>query len=109
MQRQESMSSDSLSDMWGPPAHWMSSGHPYDERTVWNPKFCVVTDSQMLLLDKEEIHPLLLQERRSELCQVRLLRRTISVPVETNFHSPEFHSQLSTESHSERDSGRAGQ
>uniref|UniRef100_A0AAZ3QX34 Disabled homolog 2-interacting protein-like n=1 Tax=Oncorhynchus tshawytscha TaxID=74940 RepID=A0AAZ3QX34_ONCTS len=85
-------------DMWGPPAHWMSSGHPYDERTVWNPKFCVVTDSQMLLLDKEEIHPLLLQERRSESCQVRLLRRTISVPVETNFHSPEFHSQLSTES-----------
>ncbi|XP_036823132.1 ras/Rap GTPase-activating protein SynGAP [Oncorhynchus mykiss] len=84
--------------MWGPPAHWMSSGHPYDERTVWNPKFCVVTDSQMLLLDKEEIHPLLLQERRSESCQVRLLRRTISVPVETNFHSPEFHSQLSTES-----------
>ncbi|XP_013983613.2 disabled homolog 2-interacting protein isoform X3 [Salmo salar] len=79
----------------------MSSGHPYDERTVWNPKFCVVTDSQMLLLDKEEqIHPLLLQERRSESCQVRLLRRTISVPVETNFHSPEFHSQLSTESES---------
>uniref|UniRef100_A0A674A182 DAB2 interacting protein b n=3 Tax=Salmo trutta TaxID=8032 RepID=A0A674A182_SALTR len=101
MQRQESMSSDSLSDIWGPPAHWMSSGHPYDERTVWNPKFCVVTDSQMLLLDKEEqIHPLLLQERRSESCQVRLLRRTISVPVETNFHSPEFHSQLSTESES---------
>ncbi|XP_045558410.1 ras/Rap GTPase-activating protein SynGAP [Salmo salar] len=96
MQRQESMSSDPLSDVWGPPAYWMSCGHPYDERTVWNPKFCVVTDCQMLLLDKEE--KFLFQEQRSDSCKVRQLRRTISVPVETNFHSPEFQRQLSIES-----------
>ncbi|XP_052381994.1 ras/Rap GTPase-activating protein SynGAP [Oncorhynchus keta] len=85
-----------VSDVRGPPAYWMPCGHPYDERTVWNPKFCVVTDCQMLLLDKEE--KFLFQERRSDSCKVRQLRRTISVPVETNFHSPEFHSQLSIES-----------
>lgn len=33
----------------------MSYGHPCAEHAVWNPKFCVVTDYQMLLLDKEEV------------------------------------------------------
>ncbi len=33
----------------------MSCGHPCAERAVWNSKFCVVTDYQMLLLDKEEV------------------------------------------------------
>ncbi|XP_026210353.1 disabled homolog 2-interacting protein isoform X4 [Anabas testudineus] len=46
----------------------------------------------MLLLNEEEV------ERRSASRKVHLLRRTISVPVETQF--PEFHSQLSTESES---------
>lgn len=44
-----------LSDMRGPPGNWMSYGHPYAEHAVWNPKFCVVTDYQMLLLDREEV------------------------------------------------------
>ncbi|XP_074472967.1 DAB2 interacting protein b isoform X4 [Sebastes fasciatus] len=92
MQQQESMSSDSLSDVRCPSRHWMSRGHSYDEQTVWNPKYCVVGDCQMLLLNEEEV------ERRSASCKVHLLRRTISVPVETQF--PEFHSQLSTESES---------
>ncbi|XP_029920811.1 DAB2 interacting protein b isoform X5 [Myripristis murdjan] len=69
----------------------MSYGRSYKERAAWNPKFFMVTDCKMLLLDKEE-------ERRSESCKVRLLRRTISVPVETQF--PELHSQLSSESES---------
>uniref|UniRef100_A0A9J8C5Y2 DAB2 interacting protein b n=1 Tax=Cyprinus carpio carpio TaxID=630221 RepID=A0A9J8C5Y2_CYPCA len=84
-----------LSDMRGPAGHWTSCGHPCAERAVWNPKFCVVTDYQMLLLDKEEIHPLLLQEKRTDTCKSRLLRRTISVPVETQF--PEFQYNLSVD------------
>ncbi|XP_041825938.1 disabled homolog 2-interacting protein-like isoform X1 [Melanotaenia boesemani] len=46
----------------------------------------------MLLLDEEEV------QRRSASGKAHLLRRTISVPVETQF--PELHSQLSTESQS---------
>ncbi|XP_073716663.1 ras/Rap GTPase-activating protein SynGAP isoform X1 [Misgurnus anguillicaudatus] len=84
-----------VSDMSGPPGHWMSCGHPCAEYTVWNPKFCVVTDYQMLLLDKEEIHPLLLQEKKTDTCRSRLLRRTISVPVETQF--PDFQCHLSVD------------
>ncbi|KAJ8404433.1 hypothetical protein AAFF_G00337000 [Aldrovandia affinis] len=69
------MSSDSMADVKGPPTHWISCGHPFTERTI---------------------HPLLLQERRAESCKVRLLRRTISVPAESQF--PEYHAELSTES-----------
>ncbi|MGH0149756.1 UNVERIFIED_CONTAM: hypothetical protein FKN15_019514 [Acipenser sinensis] len=82
-------------DMTGPPTHWMSCGHPFSEPTVWNPKFCIVTDGQLLLLDKEEIHPLLLQERRAETCKARLLRRTISVPADSQF--PEYQADLPLE------------
>uniref|UniRef100_A0A3P8UB76 Uncharacterized protein n=1 Tax=Amphiprion percula TaxID=161767 RepID=A0A3P8UB76_AMPPE len=77
-------------NMQYPLRHRISRGHSYEERTVWNPKYCVVADCQMLLLNEEEV------ERRAASCKVHLLRRTISVPVETQF--PEFHSQLSTES-----------
>ncbi|XP_005720266.1 disabled homolog 2-interacting protein isoform X2 [Pundamilia nyererei] len=70
----------------------MARGHSYEERSVWNPKYCVVADCQMLLLNEEEV------QRRSASSRGHLLRRTISVPVETQF--PEFHSQLSTESES---------
>ncbi|XP_035464387.2 DAB2 interacting protein b isoform X4 [Scophthalmus maximus] len=78
----------------------MSRGHSCEERTAWNPHYCAVADCQMLLLNEAEmrIPPMFLQERRSASCKVHLLRRTISVPVETQF--PEFHCQLSTESES---------
>ncbi|XP_041094392.1 ras/Rap GTPase-activating protein SynGAP [Polyodon spathula] len=85
----------SVSDMTGPPTHWMSCGHPFTEPAVWNPKFCIVTDGQLLLLDNEEIHPLLLQERRAESCKARLLRRTISVPADSQF--PEYQADLPME------------
>ncbi|XP_013876019.1 disabled homolog 2-interacting protein [Austrofundulus limnaeus] len=70
----------------------MSRGRSYEERTVWNSKYSVITDCQMLLPDEEGA------ERRSATSRMHLLRRTISVPVETQF--PEYHSQLSTESES---------
>ncbi|KAK5618588.1 hypothetical protein CRENBAI_015959 [Crenichthys baileyi] len=68
----------------------MSRGHSYEERTAWNPKCSVVADRQILLLDEQEAG------KRIASARAHLLRRTISVPVETQF--PEFHSQLSTES-----------
>uniref|UniRef100_A0A671LYS3 Disabled homolog 2-interacting protein-like n=1 Tax=Sinocyclocheilus anshuiensis TaxID=1608454 RepID=A0A671LYS3_9TELE len=79
--------------MRGPAGHWISCGHPCAERAEWNPKFCVVTDYQMLLLDKEE-------EKRTDTCKSRLLRRTISVPVETQF--PEFQCHLSVDNRRRR-------
>lgn len=33
----------------------MARGHSYEERSVWNPKYCVVADCQMLLLNEEEV------------------------------------------------------
>lgn len=35
--------------------YWMTRGHSYEERTVWNPKHCVLADCQMLLLNEEEV------------------------------------------------------
>ncbi|XP_048414414.1 disabled homolog 2-interacting protein-like isoform X1 [Stegostoma tigrinum] len=72
-------------DVRGPLTHRISCGKSHHGRAIWNTKFCVVTDGQLLLLDKEEIHPLLLQERRAESCRARLLRRTVSVPAENQF------------------------
>ncbi|XP_029024678.1 DAB2 interacting protein b isoform X3 [Betta splendens] len=95
MQQQERLSSDPLADAPCPSRRWMTRGHSYEERSAWNPKYCVLADCQMLLLNEEEV------ERRPASCKVHLLRRTISVPVETQF--PEFHSQLSTQSESPPD------
>ncbi|XP_014828149.1 PREDICTED: disabled homolog 2-interacting protein isoform X1 [Poecilia mexicana] len=92
-QRQEEvMFSYSPSDLRRLPQQRMSRGHSYEERTSWNPKCSAVADRQMLLLDEQEAG------KRIASARAHLLRRTISVPVETQF--PEFHSQLSTESES---------
>ncbi|XP_072421993.1 disabled homolog 2-interacting protein-like isoform X3 [Chiloscyllium punctatum] len=72
-------------DVRGPLTHRISCGKSHHGHAIWNTKFCVVTDGQLLLLDKEEIHPLLLQERRAESCRARLLFRTVSVPSESQF------------------------
>ncbi|KAM4578687.1 uncharacterized protein V3H82_008044 [Fundulus diaphanus] len=57
--------------------HWLSCGQKA-ERDVWTRMFCILSDSQLLMLDDLEVHPLLLAER-AETCTIWLLRYTLHV------------------------------
>ncbi|KTF88999.1 hypothetical protein cypCar_00005773 [Cyprinus carpio] len=79
-----------IADVKGPPSHHFSCGQsPFTEPCVWERKYCILTDSQLILLNKEEEMPSEVHESpTASSSKARSLRRTISVPSEGQF--PEY-------------------
>lgn len=76
-------------DIKGPPAHRFSCGQsPYTDSGAWERKLCILTDSQLILLNKDEEAAGEVQESPTDSAKARSLRRTVSVPSEGQF--PEF-------------------
>ncbi|XP_044075622.1 ras GTPase-activating protein nGAP isoform X3 [Siniperca chuatsi] len=77
------------SDVKGPPAHRFSCGQsPYTDSGAWERKFCILTDSQLILLNKDDETAGEAQESPTDSSKGRSLRRTVSVPSEGQF--PDF-------------------
>ncbi|KAL7879804.1 hypothetical protein SRHO_G00020580 [Serrasalmus rhombeus] len=74
-------------DVKGPPSHRFSCGQsPFSEPSVWERKYCILTDSQLILLNREEEIPAEVHESPTGLSSKgRSLRRTVSVPSEGQF------------------------
>ncbi|XP_067218182.1 ras GTPase-activating protein nGAP isoform X1 [Chanodichthys erythropterus] len=77
-------------DVKGPASHHFSCGQsPFTEPCVWERKYCILTDSQLILLNKEEEMPSEVHESpTASSSKGRSLRRTVSVPSEGQF--PEY-------------------
>ncbi|XP_062848917.1 ras GTPase-activating protein nGAP [Trichomycterus rosablanca] len=77
-------------DVKGPPSHRFSCGQsPFSEPSVWERKYCILTDNQLILLNREEEMPAEVHESpTAPSAKTRSLRRTVSVPSEGQF--PEY-------------------
>ncbi|XP_034265614.1 ras GTPase-activating protein nGAP isoform X1 [Pantherophis guttatus] len=74
-------------DVKGPATHRLSCGQSPDSETIiWETKYCILTNSQLVLLNKEkEVAVEGGQEQPAEPTKGRCLRRTVSVPSEGQF------------------------
>ncbi|XP_042675207.1 ras GTPase-activating protein nGAP isoform X3 [Centrocercus urophasianus] len=80
---------DTCTDVKGPPTHRLSCGQsPYTETTTWERKYCILTDSQLVLLNREKEVPTEGLQEPQDATKGRCLRRTVSVPSEGQF--PEY-------------------
>uniref|UniRef100_A0A8V0Y4A3 Synaptic Ras GTPase activating protein 1 n=1 Tax=Gallus gallus TaxID=9031 RepID=A0A8V0Y4A3_CHICK len=80
---------DPCPDVKGPPTHRLSCGQsPYTETTTWERKYCILTDSQLVLLNREKEVPTEGLQEPQDATKGRCLRRTVSVPSEGQF--PEY-------------------
>ncbi|XP_035393991.1 ras GTPase-activating protein nGAP isoform X1 [Cygnus atratus] len=80
---------DPITDVKGPPTHRLSCGQsPYTDTTTWERKYCILTDSQLVLLNREKEVPMDGVQEPQDATKGRCLRRTVSVPSEGQF--PEY-------------------
>uniref|UniRef100_A0A665V2P8 RAS protein activator like 2 n=1 Tax=Echeneis naucrates TaxID=173247 RepID=A0A665V2P8_ECHNA len=83
------------SDIKGPPAHRFSCGQsPYTSNSAWDRKYCILTDTQLILLNRDDEAAGDAQESPTDSAKGRSLRRTVSVPSEGQF--PEFQAEGTT-------------
>ncbi|XP_070602787.1 ras GTPase-activating protein nGAP isoform X2 [Erythrolamprus reginae] len=78
---------DLVADVKGPATHRLSCGQSPDSETIiWETKYCILTNNQIVLLNKEkEVAIEGGQEQPAEPNKGRCLRRTVSVPSEGQF------------------------
>ncbi|XP_029929695.1 ras GTPase-activating protein nGAP isoform X3 [Myripristis murdjan] len=82
-------------DVKGPPSHRFSCGQsPQTDSSMWDRRFCILTDSQLILLNRDDEAAGDAQESPSDSAKGRSLRRTVSVPSEGQF--PEFQTEGAT-------------
>ncbi|XP_075875980.1 ras GTPase-activating protein nGAP isoform X2 [Nelusetta ayraudi] len=85
------------SDVKGPPAHRLSCGQsPSGENSAWERRVCILTDSQLILVDKDPqvCPPGERHQSPADSSKSRSLRRTVSVPSDGHF--PEFSAEGAT-------------
>ncbi|XP_026988584.2 ras GTPase-activating protein nGAP isoform X1 [Tachysurus fulvidraco] len=78
-------------DVKGPPSYHFSCGQsPFSESSVWEKKYCILTDNQLILLNRKEEMPAekMHESPTASSSNGRSLRRTVSVPSEGQF--PEY-------------------
>ncbi|CAL8277567.1 unnamed protein product [Lota lota] len=74
------------SDVKGPVSYRLSCGQPtVSEPGAWERKFCILTDTHLLLLNKTQVTPSLCLSSPADSARSRSLRRTVSVPSDGQF------------------------